>query len=101
MTAIILPTKNESESIGETIDRIRSVCSDRIVVVDGHSTDGTAKIARQMGATAISDKGKGKGMRFGLLLSMWTMTPSSWTSMIRIRSSASLNLSMRSKITTS
>jgi len=61
MTAIILPTKNESESIRETIDRIRSVCSDRIVVVDGHSTDGTAKIARQMGATVISDNRKGKG----------------------------------------
>jgi len=61
MTAIILPTKNESESIRETIDRIRSVCSDRIVVVDGHSADGTAKIARQMGATVISDNGKGKG----------------------------------------
>ncbi len=61
MTAIILPTKNESESIRETICRIRSVCSDKIVVVDGHSADGTAKIARQMGATVISDNGKGKG----------------------------------------
>ncbi len=61
MTAIILPTKNESESIRGTIDRIRSVCSDRIVVVDGHSADGTAKIARQMGAIVISDNGKGKG----------------------------------------
>jgi dolichol-phosphate mannosyltransferase len=61
MTAIILPTKNESESIRATIRRIRSVCSDRIVVVDGHSADGTAEIARQMGATVISDNGKGKG----------------------------------------
>ncbi|MEA1870209.1 MAG: glycosyltransferase family 2 protein [Euryarchaeota archaeon] len=61
MTAIILPTKNERESIRETIRRIRSVCPDRIVVVDGHSADGTAGIARQMGATVISDNGKGKG----------------------------------------
>jgi len=61
MTAIILPTKNESESIRKTINRIRSVCSDRIVVVDGHSTDRTVEIAQQMGATVISDNGVGKG----------------------------------------
>ena len=61
MVVIILPTKNESESIRETIDRIRSVCSDQIVVVDGHSTDGTADIAREMGVQVIFDNNKGKG----------------------------------------
>lgn len=61
MAAIILPTKNESESISETIRRIRSVCSDRIVVVDGHSADGTADIARKLDVEVIFDNGRGKG----------------------------------------
>ncbi|HIE31992.1 MAG TPA: glycosyltransferase [Methanosarcinales archaeon] len=61
MVTIILPTRNEAESIGKTIDQIRSVCSEQIVVVDGHSTDGTADIVRQMGAVLIFDNKKGKG----------------------------------------
>lgn len=61
MVTIILPTRNEAESIGKTIDRIRSVCSEQIVVVDGHSTDGTADIVRQMGVPIIFDNKKGKG----------------------------------------
>lgn len=61
MTTIILPTKNESESIRKTIERVRCVCSDPIVVVDGNSTDGTADIALRMGVQVISDNGLGKG----------------------------------------
>lgn len=61
MVTIILPTRNEAESIGKTIDRIRSVCSEQIVVVDGHSTDGTADIVRQMDVPIIFDNKKGKG----------------------------------------
>ena len=61
MATVVLPTKNESESISETIRSVRSVCSDRIVVVDGHSTDGTADIARQMDVEVIFDNGRGKG----------------------------------------
>lgn len=61
MVTIILPTRNEAECIRETIDRIQSVCPDRIVVVDGHSADATADIAGQMGVEVILDNRKGKG----------------------------------------
>lgn len=61
MVTIILPTRNEAESIGETIEHVRSVCSERIIVVDGHSTDETADIAEQMGIEVIFDNKKGKG----------------------------------------
>jgi glycosyltransferase involved in cell wall biosynthesis len=46
MTTIILPTKNEALSIAHTIEIIRKVCSEEIVVVDGWSTDSTQYIAR-------------------------------------------------------
>lgn len=62
MVSIILPTKNEETSIGDTITRIGEVCNHpRIVVVDGNSTDRTVDIARQEGVEVIFDHGLGKG----------------------------------------
>lgn len=62
MVTIILPAKNEVESIKMTIDKIREIKKDyKILVVDGHSTDGTYEIAKKMGAGVIFDHGLGKG----------------------------------------
>lgn len=61
MTTVILPTKNEEECIGATFDDIRSVAKIPIVVVDGHSTDRTVKIAKEKGVEVIYDHGFGKG----------------------------------------
>ncbi|MCK4808490.1 MAG: glycosyltransferase family 2 protein, partial [Candidatus Aenigmarchaeota archaeon] len=61
MVTIILPTKDEAESVRETIKRIRDIKDYRIVVVDGHSTDGTAEIAKEIGVEIIFDHGLGKG----------------------------------------
>ncbi|MCD5425116.1 MAG: glycosyltransferase family 2 protein [Methanosarcinaceae archaeon] len=61
MTSIILPTKNEEESIGWTIDIIRNICNYRIIVVDGHSIDKTVEIAKKKGVKVIYDNKKGKG----------------------------------------
>jgi len=61
MVVIILPTKNEAASIHTVITDIRNVFNRRIIVVDGHSVDGTRKIARKLGADVILDHGKGKG----------------------------------------
>ena len=61
MVTIILPTKDEAESVRETIRRIHEIKDYRIVVVDGHSTDGTAEIAKEMGVEIIFDHGLGKG----------------------------------------
>ncbi|MCK4550343.1 MAG: glycosyltransferase [Candidatus Aenigmarchaeota archaeon] len=61
MVTIVLPTKNEEESIGKTIDEIRSVTKESMLVVDGHSKDKTVEIAKKRGVPVIYDHGLGKG----------------------------------------
>ena len=62
MTTIILPTKNERDTIRNEIDKIRTYAPGaRIVMVDGHSTDGTHGAMLGTGAEVIFDHGKGKG----------------------------------------
>lgn len=62
MVTVILPTKNEEQYIGETIDTVRrAVGGVRILVVDAHSRDRTVEIAREKGVEVIFDNGKGKG----------------------------------------
>lgn len=56
----LIPTLNEREGIGHTIDEIKSLGFTKIIVVDGRSTDGTQEIAREKGAKVVVQKGKGK-----------------------------------------
>ena len=61
-TTIILPVKNEEESITKTINAIKDVCDNHILVVDGHSTDDTTFYASQFDdVEIIYDVNKGKG----------------------------------------
>ncbi|MBU1003130.1 MAG: glycosyltransferase [Proteobacteria bacterium] len=57
--AVILPAYNEATHIGEAIDAVRACArngiSVEIVVVDNQSTDDTAKIARERGATVLEN----------------------------------------------
>src|SRR5262245_20517690 len=57
-----IPARNEERCIGEIIEKTRPFC-DEIVVVDGHSKDRTAEIARSFGdgVRVVVDNGKGKG----------------------------------------
>ena len=66
--AILIPTLNEENGIGQTIDDVLTFVPDcRIYVVDGHSSDTTVDIAIDRGATVIStDKGKGRAVRIAL-----------------------------------
>ena len=57
---VVIPALNEALTIGDIIVKTRPYASD-ILVVDGHSPDGTAEIARALGARIIFDHGKGKG----------------------------------------
>ena len=57
---VVIPTLNEAATVGEIIERVRPYTDD-ILVVDGHSPDGTADIARGLGARIVFDHGKGKG----------------------------------------
>ena len=57
---VIIPTKNEEQSIEKIIARVKKY-ADEILVVDGHSRDNTRTIAEKLGARVVLDHGKGKG----------------------------------------
>lgn len=71
--AVIIPALNEAGTIGAVINEIprqhlaASGYLVRILVIDNGSTDGTADIAREMGAEVIVEprRGKGKAMITG------------------------------------
>jgi glycosyltransferase involved in cell wall biosynthesis len=56
----VIAAKQEGPSITEIIERTRRYV-DEVIVVDGHSTDGTPEIAARCGARVLSDNGRGKG----------------------------------------
>ncbi len=65
---VVIPTFNEAESLLPILHVVRQM-ADEVLVVDGHSTDGTEQVATAAGATVLRDNGMGKGaaVRQGLL----------------------------------
>ena len=59
VTAVI-PARNEAASIREVIEETLPYVAE-VLVVDGHSADETAALARSAGARVILDRGRGKG----------------------------------------
>jgi glycosyltransferase involved in cell wall biosynthesis len=57
---VVIPALNEGATIGYVITAVKKHAR-HIMVVDGHSSDGTAEIARSLGVPVIFDHGKGKG----------------------------------------
>jgi len=57
---VIIPAYNEAASIGKVIGDIPSIVSE-VIVVSNNSTDTTEKVARQAGATVLSEPRKGYG----------------------------------------
>mgnify|MGYP001328466524 CR=1 FL=1 len=57
---VVIPALNEARTITDIIEKTVAYTTD-ILVVDGHSPDGTAEIARALGARVVFDGGKGKG----------------------------------------
>ncbi len=58
---VIIPTLNEANNIVNIISRLKQMGCKKILIVDGHSTDGTAENARALGARVIIQNGQGKG----------------------------------------
>lgn len=58
---IVIPTLNEEESIIDVVNELKRNGFNRIVIVDGHSVDGTVEIAKDLGVTVIMQNGRGKG----------------------------------------
>jgi len=65
--SIVVPARNEEETIGEVLQLLQNMTDD-LIVIDGHSSDETAAIAEQYGARVLQDNGRGKGdaVRVGL-----------------------------------
>ena len=63
---VILPTRNEEEAVGPTIDSIpRDWCSElEIMIVDGNSSDKTREIALERGARVHIEPRKGYGRAY-------------------------------------
>jgi len=51
---VLIPAKNEVQTVGKIIDEIKSKLSVTVVVIDDASTDDTIKIARTAGAIVLS-----------------------------------------------
>ncbi len=67
---VIIPTLREAEAIGDVIDELRAHGITNVIVVDGHSDDGTDEIARSKGVEVVYQPGKGKAdaVRYGIAL---------------------------------
>ena len=58
---VIIPALNEEKSISKVIWELNHLGYDNILVVDGNSRDKTVKVAKDFGASIVSQNGKGKG----------------------------------------
>jgi dolichol-phosphate mannosyltransferase len=58
--ATVILARNEAPTVADAVSGARTHSS-RVVVMDGHSTDRTAAIARDAGAEVHTDPGTGKG----------------------------------------
>jgi dolichol-phosphate mannosyltransferase len=68
---VLIPTLNEAPTIGGLVADFISLGFRNILVIDGHSSDGTRRIASLAGARVIEQEGRGKGTAiieaFGLI----------------------------------
>jgi glycosyltransferase involved in cell wall biosynthesis len=59
--SVIIPTRNEAESIGRVLADLPSDIVTEVIVVDSNSTDGTPELAARMGARVVSESRRGYG----------------------------------------
>jgi glycosyltransferase involved in cell wall biosynthesis len=57
---VIIPAYNEEKSIGRVIQEIPKIVSE-IIIVNNNSTDATARVAAENGATVLTENRKGYG----------------------------------------
>lgn len=60
--SVIVPARDERESLPTVLGEIPRDLVHEIIVVDGHSTDGTPDVARALGHRVVTQDGTGYGM---------------------------------------
>lgn len=60
-TTVLIPTYNERENVEKVLAGVKAQGVDEILVVDGHSTDGTGELVTRLGYTLVLQEGKGLG----------------------------------------
>ncbi len=64
--SVIIPTLNEAWHIVSTVRSAQAGANTEVIVVDGHSRDGTAELARSCGARVVSSgRGRARQMNAG------------------------------------
>ncbi len=58
---VLLPAYEEAETVGTVVSSFRDAGFRDVLVVDGGSTDGTGRAARDAGASVVEQSGAGKG----------------------------------------
>jgi glycosyltransferase involved in cell wall biosynthesis len=58
--AVVIPARNEERTVADVVSK-SSRFAREVVVMDGHSSDQTAELARKAGARVMLDPGRGKG----------------------------------------
>ena len=58
---VLIPTYNEAATIGSVVGGFHEQGFENVLVVDGHSTDGTQQAAREFGARVVEQSGRGQG----------------------------------------
>jgi len=69
--SFLVPAYNEAATIGTVLDAVAALDLEKqVIVIDDGSTDGTADVARERGATVIRQENRGKGaaLRAGIPL---------------------------------
>jgi glycosyltransferase involved in cell wall biosynthesis len=59
--SVVIPTRNEAQSIGRVLDDIPRPPVTEVVVVDSESTDGTPEVAAARGARVVNEPRRGYG----------------------------------------
>lgn len=57
---VVIPTLDEEDAIGHVISELKQIGYHNILVVDGYSTDGTAKVAESLGGFVLMQHSMGK-----------------------------------------
>ncbi len=60
--SVLVPARDERESLPAMLEELPKDLIHEIIVVDGHSNDGTPQLVRKLGYRVITQQGRGYGM---------------------------------------